>query len=65
MNASRDALHALVDRLPEACLPAAAARLRELLAQFAHADAAPQWGEAYQLFDGAYVSLDDLLDTRC
>ena len=61
---ARDDLDALVDRLPEASLAAAAAYLRGLLAEHARA-AAPQWGEAYQLFDGAYLSLDDILDTGC
>jgi len=61
MSASRDALHALVEQLPEASVAAAINYLRELLAQHGRAQAAPQWGEAYQLFDGAYLSLDDLL----
>jgi hypothetical protein len=61
MNASRDALHALVEQLPEASVAAAVDYLRELLAQHGRVGAAPQWGETYQLFDGAYLSLDDLL----
>jgi hypothetical protein len=61
MSAARDALHALVEQLPEASIAAAADYQRELLAQHGRAGAAPQWGEAYQLFDGAYLSLDDLL----
>ena len=61
MSASRAALHALVEQLPEATIAAAVDYLREMIAQHEPAGAAPQWGEAYQLFDGAYLSLDDLL----
>ncbi len=57
---TRDDLHRLVDALDEPAVPVALARLRDLLEG---QRPAPQWGEAYLLFDGEYASLDDLRRT--